>query len=270
MLHRVPQGREVCSHTQHARQCDRRRSQRKLAQRPLAHRLNQQRNPHRTHHQHEVVGYLWVSRAHLQRREESGQCCTHPTVALEGVPHRPDHQRSIDQRPHLGNVSCADNQEEIGRKSIAQCTHNRRPATHLHQQQHHPKRHHRKEDERRRLVDHLNHLPHRVLDPLRRVVGVDQIRGHTAEHSTCPLRILAISLARVEDIAGHTLILLHIVLRQHATLELRCEIDGHNHKEECHGSHPTQHPRGYFRAIHHSKHLISNCKVTKNSWTSVP
>ena len=137
-------------------------------------------------------------------------------------------------------MSCVDNQEEVGRESVCQARHDTYPGVNAHE--HHGNHHHNhgKEGHVHRAIDDLNNATHRLLDILRRILHVDKIGWHTREHVTCPLRVLARSLAMLLDILRHAGILGYITLAERLTVELRREESQRHHSKYNNTHNPWQ------------------------------
>ena len=114
-----------------------------------------------------------------------------------------------------------DNEQEVCRKAIGQRRYKSHPGAEAEEQHCHPHSRHGEEEERGGRVDNLHHLAYGALHGLRGVLHIDQESGHTAKHTSRPLCILARGLAVVENILGHAIVLLHIVLDEHLAAHLR-------------------------------------------------
>ena len=172
----------------------------------------------------------------LQRAEECGKRSTHPHILSQGIPHRGNQWWRIYQRPHLGDVSRIDNKEEVGREAIRQARNDAYPGvdTHKHHCDHH--QNHRKERHIHRAIDNLHNATHRLLDILRRILHVDKVGRHSSKHISCPLWVLARSLAVILDILRHTSILRYIALAQRLTIKLRSK-ESKRHHSKYHDAH---------------------------------
>ncbi len=150
---------------------------------------------------------------YLQREEESGQHAPPPSVGSSQCEvDAPHHKRSVDQCPHLGDVTCTDNQDKVGRQPIGHGGKNRHTLLDAHHEQHGPHGAHGEEEKSGRGIDHTHHTPDAQLDPLCRILHIDQIGGHAAEHRPNPLGVFAIGVARLVDFVTGALVLFHIVL----------------------------------------------------------
>ena len=163
--------------------------------------------------------------SNLERCEECREGRSRPHIAAQSAVRCTHHQRSIDQSPHLRDVARSDNQQEVGRKTIAQSRHKSHPGAESEEQRGQPHRQHRKEEQRGGHINQRYTLADCTLHRLTRIFHVDKVGGHTTKHISRPLGIFARSLAVVEDIFAHSLILLHIVLREHFAAILRSKIE---------------------------------------------
>ena len=208
-------------------------------------------DPEGGHRQQEIVGDLRVVGADFERRRERRERASGPHVAPQGHPRAAHHQRGVDQRPHLGDVACADDEQEIGRKAVGQRRDDAHPRIDAEDQQHEPHGRHGEKEEGGGGVDDLDDPAEGVLDELRRVGHVDQVGGHAAEHAARPLGIFARGFAHVVDILGHAVVLHDVVLGQHLAAELRGEVDCAHHEEEREGRRCRQQPAyDRFRRFH--------------------
>lgn len=189
--------------------------------------------------------------ADFERGGQRRQCGTVPEVAAQGHPCAAHHQRGVDQRPHLGDVARADDQQEVGRESVGQYGDDADPGVDAEDEQHAPHGGHREEEECGRGVDQFDHLPDGTLDRLCRVGHVDQVGGHAAEHAAGPLGVFIPFGAHLGDVPGHSLVLQHVVLGQHLAPELGGEIGGAHDEEEDKRHDCREYFRcGTFRKIH--------------------
>ena len=235
MFGRVPQGREVRRHGQQARRGQRRRAQGEVFHPFFPEGDDAFADPEGGHRHEEVVGDLRVIGTDFERRRERRERRAAPNVAPQRHPRAAHHQRGVDQRPHLRDVSRADDQQEIGREPVGQRRDDSRPGIDADDHQHQPHRDHGEEEERRRGVHDLHDLPDGALHELGRVGDIDQVCGHSAEHAARPLGVFARCDTHVGDVLGHAFVLDDIVLGEYLAAELRREIEGAHRKEEHEG-----------------------------------
>ena len=152
-------------------------------------------------------------RAQLQRAKECSQRSSDPHITSQGVPYATDKWRCVDQSPHLGYVSCVDNQEEVGRESIGQACDDTNPGvnTHKYHSDHH--QHHSPQRHISRRANSLNDWRGGLFNILLGILHIDKISWHTRKHRASPLRILATMFAGLLDILRHTSILRNVTLR---------------------------------------------------------
>ena len=235
MFGRVPQGREVRSYGQDARRNQGCRTQGEILHPFFPEGGDAFADPECGHRHEEIVGDLRVVGADFERRRERRERRAAPDVAPQGHPCAAHHQRGVNQRPHLRDVPRADDQQEVGRKSVGQRRDDAHPRVDPENQQHEPHGRHGEKQESGGRVDDFHHFAYGVFHQLGRVGDVDQVGRHSAEHAARPLRVLARRGAHVADVLGHTFVLDDIVLGQHLAPELRGEIGGAHYEEDCEG-----------------------------------
>ena len=208
-------------------------------------------------------------RADFEGRGERGDGGSDPDVLPERHPGPAHHQRSIDQRPHLGDVPGGDDQQEVGRESVCEGRDDADPGVDAADQEHDPEGGHGEEEECGGGVEPPDDLPDVVFDELCGVFDVDQIGGHAAEHATGPLGVFAGPGSHVVDVPGHSLVLDDVVLGEHLAAELGYEIEGRGHEEDDDGRRQGECLRQVFFAKIHFTETLSTAKGTKKARESV-
>ena len=155
-----------------------------------------------------------------------------PDVSPERHPCAAHHQRRVDQGPHLRDVACGDDQQEVGGESVCESGDDADPGVYLPDEEHDPECEHGEKEECGGGVDPSCDLPDGVFHEHRGVLDVDQIGGHSTEHSSGPLRVFAGLVSHVVDVAGHSAVLDDVVLWEHLAAELRCEVGCRGDEEE--------------------------------------
>ena len=247
----VPQGREIRPCGEYACGGEYRRAFPEVPEAFVPQGRDALADPEGGHGQEEIVGDLRVVGADFERRRERRERPARPHVSPQGHPRTAHHQRGIDQRPHLGDVPGAYDQQEIGREPVGQRRDDADPGVDAEDEQHQPHGRHGEEEERRGRVDEFHDLPHGAFDDLRGVGHVDQEGGHAAEHAARPLGVFARGRAHVADVLCHAFVLHHVVLGQYFAAELRGEI-GRAHYEEDDERRRSRRQPAYdrFRKIH--------------------
>lgn len=232
VLGRVPQWRKVRAYGQHSCAREQGRAPCEVAERASFRGCDEFGDPEGCHRQQEVIGDLRVVGADFERGEEGCQGRAGPHISPERHPCSAHHQRSVDRSPHLGDVSGADDEEEVGRKPVGERTRCGDPRTDAHDQQHDPHGRRGEEEEGGGGVEQADDRCGRLLDELGRIGHVDQVGRHAAEHVARPLGVFARRGAVVADVLGHSFVLHHVVLGQHLAAELRGEADDADEEEE--------------------------------------
>ena len=235
VLPRVPQGGEVRPYGSYACRDEQRRAACEVAAAFRAQGDDALADPQRGHRYDEIICYLRVVGSYLERCEQSRECSAGPCVAAQRAVDAGHHERGVDQRPHLGYVSGADDEHEVCGESVCECRDEPHPWREAEQQHRDPHGRHREEEERGGCVDHLDYFADGALDGLSGIFDVDEECWHAAEHASRPLCVLARGGAVVEDILAHALILLHVVLHERLAAELRREVERRDEKEEHDG-----------------------------------
>ena len=195
----------------------------------------------------------------LQRAKECSKSGSRPHITAQGVPHRTNQRWSIDQCPHLGDMSRVDNEEEVGRESIGQARNDAYPGVNAHK--HHSNHHqnHSPQCHIHRAINTLDEWRCGVLNILLRVLNVDKVGRHSREHISRPLWVLARSLTMLLYILRHSRILRDITLRERLAVELR-SIEVVANKPETHHSHNPG--CDAINHLHDSLHRAYLCYVT--------
>ena len=236
MLRRVPQRSEI--RPQRHDSCGKKhgRASCKMSEPFLPQGGDAFTDPEEGRRKEEIVGNLRMVGADFERGEERRQGRAPPRMLrAERHPDSAHHQRRIDQCPHLGDVSGADDEDKVGGQAVSQRRDDPHPRVDARHQQHDPHGAHGEEEECGRRIDDPHHLPDGILYQLGGITDIDQVGGHAAEHRSEPLRIFAVLLARLIDLTACAFVLLYIVLRQHVAAELGCEIACRHRKEEQQG-----------------------------------
>jgi hypothetical protein len=240
---RVPQGGEVGAHGQQAGEQQQPRAAQQVAEVAVAQGMDEFADVEQRCGQQEIVGNLRVVGADFERCAEGCDGRAEPFVAAQRHPDAPHHQRGIDERPHLGDMARADNQEEVGRKAVGQRRDDAHPRIDADDEQHEPHREHGEKDESGGFADEGDELSHRGFDELCGVGDIDQVGGHPSEHAPRPLGVFARIGAFEQDVARHAFVLLHVVLREHLAPELGGEIECADAEEDRQGRRQRQQPR---------------------------
>ena len=189
----------------------------------------------------------------FDRGEQSGQRRAEPHTFPVGVPYGPDHRRHPRQGHHLGNVPRADNDDEIGRKPVAQPPDHGEPRIDAEHQEHQVEAGHGDEDPRSRLAEDIE-MVGRVLDPAPVVIHVDQVGRHPAEIAPGPLGVFAVAVDMLLDVARNAAQHHHIGLPQGFPFVLGCEKDSRNDREKGQGYDMRQRfPKKAGEAVLHDK-----------------
>ena len=202
--------------------------------------------------------------ADFERGGERSERGAEPQVAAQRHVDARHHRRGVDQRPHLGDVSGADDQQEVGRKPVGERGDDPDPGVDAADAEHQPHGRHGEEEESGRRVEDAHDLADGPFDQLGRVGDVDQIGGHAAEHAARPLGVFARLGARPADVVRHSLVLEHVVLGQRLAAELGGEIERAHREKQQQGRRDGRQPgEKSVRKIHLFAHYRLP-KVRKN------
>lgn len=242
VLRCVPQGREVRGRGQHAGQRQYARAPEERPPAAAAEGGDGFAEPQRAHRQQEVVGDLRVVGADFERCREGRHGASAPHVAPQGHPRAAHHQGGVYERPHLGDVACADDEEEVGRESVGQGAGDRHAGVDAHHQEHEPHRHAGEEEEARRGVHDADDGFGEVFHELGGIGHVEQVGGHAAEHGPRPLGVFARGRAVRPYVLHAAFVLEDVVLGQHLAPELGGEGDDRREEKEQQGCGGGQRP----------------------------
>ena len=231
----------IAADSQHAGQYQQSRHLRETGKYFLFISPDQLTDPERRNDHQEIIGDLRMVRTNHQRTEKRGKRGAGPHIAPISVPHAAEKHRRESQHHHFGHVPGTYNHKKVGRKTVCQRRNQADPRIDLHAKQHAEEKGHRQENQRRGLPEEIESLGesfhHRTV-----VLHIDQVGRHPGEHVALPLRIFAKSLAVLQDILRHAVVLQDIVLREHLALELRGKTEERDYQENDQRSQVGQRP----------------------------